>query len=157
MDTGSAGVGDRARSDGHLMTGVKLLSFSAFGKAVRGARGAALRHRLPVPDQRVGCGVPFVYFMICISELRLRRPWEREEPGILQFRMWFYPVLPMLVTAAIVAVLVSMGLRENNRIELLQCIAVRVVLTVIYFVESKTRKWVSTTLRGGAVPQLVPS
>ena len=56
----------------------------------------------------------FAYFMICISELRLRRRWEREEPGILQLRMWLYPVLPMLVTAAIVAVPVSMGLAREQ-------------------------------------------
>ena len=43
----------------------------------------------------------FVYLMICVSELKLRRVWERENPEILQFRMWLYPVLPSLVTAAI--------------------------------------------------------
>jgi len=43
------------------------------------------------------------------------------------------------VTVAIVAVLVSMGFREANRIELMQGIAVWVVLTIVYFVKKKTR------------------
>lgn len=81
----------------------------------------------------------FVYFMICISELRLRRRWEKENPGSLEFRMWLYPGLPILVTVAIVAVLVSMGFREANRIELMQGIAVWVALTVIYLVKKRTR------------------
>ncbi|MBY4575493.1 GABA permease [Gordonia paraffinivorans] len=82
----------------------------------------------------------FVYFMICISELRLRRRWEKEDPNILQFRMWLYPALPILVTVAIVTVLVSMGLREANRIELFQGLAVWVALTMIYLVRKRMQK-----------------
>lgn len=79
----------------------------------------------------------FVYFMICISELKLRREWERDCPEILQFRMWLYPVLPLLVTGAIVTVLVSMGIRDQNRVELLQGLAVWAALIVIYLVRKK--------------------
>lgn len=39
----------------------------------------------------------------------LRRRWEREEPEVFQIRMGAYPVLPLLVTGAIVAVLVAMA------------------------------------------------
>ncbi|WP_072690394.1 amino acid permease [Rhodococcus marinonascens] len=81
----------------------------------------------------------FVYFMICISELRLRRRWEKENPGMLTFRMWLYPGLPLLVTASIVTVLVSMGFREGNRVELFQGIAVWVALSIIYLIRKKIR------------------
>jgi GABA permease len=81
----------------------------------------------------------FVYLMICVSELRLRRIWERDCPEILQFRMWLYPVLPVLVTVAILAVLVSMGLRAEHRIELFQGLAVWAVLTVVYLITKWTR------------------
>ncbi|ROZ86293.1 amino acid permease [Gordonia sp. OPL2] len=81
----------------------------------------------------------FVYFMICISELKLRRQWERENPGILQFRMWLYPGLPILVTLAIVTVLVSMGIRDQNRVELIQGVAVWAALVVIYFIRKRLR------------------
>jgi GABA permease len=81
----------------------------------------------------------FVYFMICVSELRLRRKWERECPEILQFRMWLYPVLPIVVTAAIVAVLVSMGLLPGHRIELFQGLAVWAALGAVYLVMRRRR------------------
>jgi GABA permease len=96
----------------------------------------------------------FVYFMICISELRLRKIWERDCPEILQFRMWLYPVLPLLVTASIVAVLVSMGLRHDHRIELFQGLAVWAVLTVVYLVARRNRGIDPTET--GAIPSVEP-
>lgn len=79
----------------------------------------------------------FVYLMICVSELKLRRIWQRESPEKLHFKMWLYPVLPILVTVAILAVLVSMGLREANRIELFQGLAVWAALIVLYVVRRR--------------------
>jgi GABA permease len=100
----------------------------------------------------------FVYFMICVSELRLRRIWERQCPEILQIRMWWYPVLPLLVTATIVAVLVSMGLAAAHRIELLQGLAVWAVLSVIYLITRRRRSRVSPpeSREGDALP-LIPN
>ena len=51
--------------------------------------------------------------------------------------MWLYPGLPILVTTAIVAVLISMGFREANRIELMQGVAVWVVLTIVYVLRKR--------------------
>ncbi|MGF0308965.1 amino acid permease [Rhodococcus sp. IEGM1428] len=99
----------------------------------------------------------FVYFMICISELRLRRRWEKESPGILEFRMWLYPVLPLIVTVAIVAVLVSMGLREQNRIELFQGIAVWVALSIIYLLRRKFGNLRNDDVIDGRLDSTVPS
>jgi GABA permease len=56
----------------------------------------------------------FVYLMICVSQMILRRRWEREEPEVFQIRMWAYPVLPLVVTAAIIAVLVSMAFSSDS-------------------------------------------
>lgn len=95
----------------------------------------------------------FVYFMICISELRLRRKWEKESPEILTFRMWLYPVLPVLVTLTIVAVLVAMGIRETNRIELMQGLAVWAVLTVIYLLKKRRKKPAATNISQTPDPQ----
>lgn len=95
----------------------------------------------------------FVYLMICLSELRLRRRWERESPEILQFRMWLYPGLPILVTLAIIAVLVTLGIREENRVELMQGIVVWISLTVIYF--ATRRKAVDHTTEADARPKKV--
>ncbi|QZH62360.1 amino acid permease [Mycolicibacterium farcinogenes] len=97
----------------------------------------------------------FVYFMICISELRLRRIWERDCPEVLHFRMWLYPVLPIIVTAAIVTVLVSMGLRSDLRIELFQGLAVWAALSVIYLITRRRRT--TDPVRAGLTPPIEDS
>ncbi|MGW4339227.1 amino acid permease [Rhodococcus koreensis] len=82
----------------------------------------------------------FVYLMICVSELILRRRWQKESPDLLRFKMWLYPVLPILATLAIIGILVMMGIRPGNRIELLQGIAVWAALSGIYFVKNRSFK-----------------
>ena len=72
----------------------------------------------------------FVYLMICMSQMKLRGHWERE--GLLKFRMWGYPWLPMLVTAIIVAVLVGMAIDPAARMSLLQSLIAVVVILAIY-------------------------
>jgi GABA permease len=50
----------------------------------------------------------FVYLLIAISELVMRRRLERENPERLRIKMWFYPWLTYLSIAGIVAVLIAM-------------------------------------------------
>jgi GABA permease len=72
----------------------------------------------------------FVYLMICLSQLRLRRKWEQE--GRLQFKMWGHPWLPLLVTGAIVAVLVAMAFDESTRVSLWQSLLAAGVILGVY-------------------------
>lgn len=72
----------------------------------------------------------FVYLMICLSQLKLRRKWVAE--GSLKFAMWCHPWLPLLVTASIVAVLVSMAFDPAMQISLLQCLIAIVAIGVSY-------------------------
>ncbi|MCQ4125155.1 amino acid permease [Rhodococcus erythropolis] len=86
----------------------------------------------------------FVYILICVSELRLRRRWERESPEILKFRVWLYPGLPIVVTGLILVILVGMGLNEPTRAEFVQSLVALGVILVAYSVRrSRTRKVVS--------------
>src|ERR671913_2220188 len=50
----------------------------------------------------------FVYLLIAISELVMRRRLERENPEALRIKMWFYPWLTYLSIAGILAVLIAM-------------------------------------------------
>jgi GABA permease len=50
----------------------------------------------------------FVYLLIAVSELVMRRRLERDNPEALRIRMWFYPWLTYLSIAGIVAVLIAM-------------------------------------------------
>ena len=62
-----------------------------------------------------GAIILFVYLMIAISQLVLR---PKIPPERLRVKMWFYPVLTMLTIAAMIAVLVSMGIRDDTRSQL---------------------------------------
>ena len=77
----------------------------------------------------------FVYLMICLSQMVLRRRWEREEPDIFQIKMWGYPWLPALVTLAIVAVLASMAFSSDadTRTSLYQSLLAWAVFLAIFF------------------------
>ncbi|GAB6924774.1 amino acid permease [Rhodococcus erythropolis] len=86
----------------------------------------------------------FVYILICVSELRLRRRWERESPEILKFRVWLYPGLPIVVTGLILVILAGMGLNEPTRAEFVQSLVALGVILAAYGVrKSRTRKVVS--------------
>jgi GABA permease len=51
----------------------------------------------------------FVYLLIAVAELRMRRQLEREAPERLKVRMWLYPWLTWASIVAIVAVVGSMA------------------------------------------------
>jgi GABA permease len=71
----------------------------------------------------------FVYLLIAVSELVLRRRLEREAPERLQVRMWGYPYLTWFAIAAIVVVIGSMATVEEVRSQLwLGLLSVAVVL-----------------------------
>jgi GABA permease len=74
----------------------------------------------------------FVYLLISISELMMRRRLEREEPERLQLRMWFYPWLTYLSIAAIVAVLIAMVVIPEQRPLLIASVISAVVIIVAY-------------------------
>ncbi|HKS12653.1 MAG TPA: GABA permease, partial [Pseudomonas sp.] len=80
----------------------------------------------------------FVYLMICLSQIKLRRKWVAE--GSLKFAMWGHPWLPLLVTASIIAVLVSMAFDPSMRGSLLQCVIAIVAIAVSYLVLRLSRK-----------------
>src|SRR5688572_27925 len=57
----------------------------------------------------------FVYLLIAISELVMRRRIERENPERLRLKMWFYPWLTYLSIGTMVAVLVAMNFISSQR------------------------------------------
>ncbi len=57
----------------------------------------------------------FVYLLIAVSQLVMRRRLEREAPEKLELKMWFYPWLTYLSIACIVAVLIGMAVISDLR------------------------------------------
>jgi GABA permease len=81
-----------------------------------------------------GAVILFVYLLIALSQLRLRR---QTPPEGLKVRMWFFPVLTVLTAAAIVGVLVSMFLREDTRSQIILSLVSWGIVLVAYVVSRK--------------------
>ena len=78
----------------------------------------------------------FVYLLIAVSQLVLRRRLEREDPERLEVRMWAYPYLTYFTIAAIGVVIASMAFVSDVRSQLwLGLLSVGVVL-LAYVVKS---------------------
>jgi GABA permease len=74
----------------------------------------------------------FVYLLISISELVMRRRLERDAPERLQLRMWLYPWLTYLSIATIVAVLIAMAVIPEQRPLLIASVISAIVILVAY-------------------------
>jgi GABA permease len=74
----------------------------------------------------------FVYLLIAISELVMRRRLEREAPERLQIKMWFYPWLTYLSIVGIVAVLIGMAVLSDLRPLLIASLISLGVMLVAY-------------------------
>jgi GABA permease len=61
----------------------------------------------------------FVYVLIAIAELRLRRRLESERPERLRIRMWGYPWLTRLAIVGMLAIVAAMSVIPEQRISLL--------------------------------------
>jgi GABA permease len=74
----------------------------------------------------------FVYLLIAISELVMRRRLEREAPDRLILKMWLYPWLTYLSIFAMVAVLIAMAVIPDQRPLLIASVISAVVILVAY-------------------------
>lgn len=61
----------------------------------------------------------FVYLLIALAQLRLRRRLEREAPQRLRVRMWWFPWLTLLAIALMVAIIAAMAFIPDQRLPLL--------------------------------------
>ncbi|GGY22688.1 amino acid permease [Streptomyces xanthochromogenes] len=89
----------------------------------------------------VGAVLLFVWALIALSQLRLRRRIEREAPETLTLRMWAFPFLTWVALAAMAAVLVLMLFDATARPQVLWSAgATAVVLLVAGVREWRTRR-----------------
>jgi GABA permease len=80
------------------------------------------------------CGVVaiFMYVMIAVSELRVRRAIEREDPSQLTLRMWFFPYLTYAVIVAYAIVLAAMVFNADQRVQLIASVVSLIVVLIAY-------------------------
>ncbi|MEU4131062.1 amino acid permease [Streptomyces wuyuanensis] len=82
----------------------------------------------------VGAVLLFVWGLIAVSELRLRRRIEREAPETLTLRMWGFPWLTWVALAGIAAVLVLMLGDEGARPQVLWSAAATALVLLVAWV-----------------------
>ena len=76
-----------------------------------------------------GAIILFVYLIIAVSQFVLRR---RTPAAKLEVKMWGFPVLTLLTIAAIVGVLVSMGVGEDTRSQLVLSLVSLAAVLLVY-------------------------
>ncbi|MER7758244.1 amino acid permease [Streptomyces sp. NPDC097619] len=89
----------------------------------------------------VGAVLLFVWALIAVSQLRLRRRIERETPELLVLRMWAFPYLTWAALVAMAVVLVLMLFDDAARPQLLWSGgAAAAVLAVAWYRELRSRR-----------------
>jgi len=78
----------------------------------------------------------FVYLLIAVAELRLRRRLERDNPAALVAKMWAFPALTYATIAGMVAILAAMALIPDQRMPLLLGFASLGVMLAVYGVRA---------------------
>jgi GABA permease len=88
-----------------------------------------------------------VYLVICISHIQLRRKFERENPDVLQVKMWGFPYLTYLTILGILLVLISMLFFEDLRSQVTLTLLIAVLIIATYFLFQREQGRV----RGGRI------
>lgn len=76
----------------------------------------------------------FVYLLIALAQVRLRRRLEREDPESLTFKMWLFPWLSYLTIAGMATVIIAMGIDVDTREEFILSLLIFALLVGAYFV-----------------------
>src|ERR671929_1863383 len=97
-----------------------------------------------------GAIILFVYLLISLSQLRMRRTIPPER---LKVKMWFYPVLTLLTAAAIVAILVQMFIDPDTRSQILLSLLAWALVLVAYAVRRKAIGEAHRTEQGTSAEQ----
>ncbi|HET7480202.1 MAG TPA: amino acid permease [Rubrobacteraceae bacterium] len=75
----------------------------------------------------------FVYLLVALSELILRRRFEREAPERMQLKMWLYPYLTIFTIVVFVAIIISMGIIPDTRSQLALSLLSAGIVVAAYF------------------------
>jgi GABA permease len=75
----------------------------------------------------------FVYLLIALSELRLRRKLERETPERLVVRMWLFPWLTIVGIVAMAGILAAMAFIPDQRVPLAAGLGALVILVAVFW------------------------
>ncbi|MFG3254614.1 amino acid permease [Streptomyces sp. NPDC048172] len=79
----------------------------------------------------------FVYLLVALSQVRLRRRLEREDPGALTLKMWGYPYLSWFTVGAMAVVILAMAFLPDTRMDFAASALTLVVILGAYAVRRR--------------------
>ena len=74
----------------------------------------------------------FVYLLIAVSQLRLRKKLEREAPERLRIRMWCFPYLTYVAIAGMLGIVIAMAFIPDQRQPLMLGVVSLIVLMIAF-------------------------
>ncbi|WP_172461037.1 amino acid permease [Priestia endophytica] len=80
-----------------------------------------------------------VYLVIAISQLRMRRKYEKENPEALKIRMWLFPYLTYATIIAITCGIVSMAFINSLRSQFFLTLIIIILVVGSYFITRNKR------------------
>jgi aromatic amino acid permease len=88
----------------------------------------------------IGAVILVVWIFIAVSQLRLRRRLEREEPQKLVVRMWAYPWLTWVALAGMAAIFVLMAREAGTRVQLYSTGGMTLFLAAVGYLWQRSRE-----------------
>lgn len=95
----------------------------------------------------------FVYLLIALSELRLRRRLERDSPERIVIRMWLFPWLTILAIAAMLGILGAMAFIPDQRTPLITGLASLAIAVALFWLRTLAARRDAAAARALAVPE----
>jgi len=139
-----AGRGDApaaaARLDKRGVPATAILASTAFGYATVVMSYLSPDRIFAFLVNSYGTVAIFVYVLIALAELRLRRRLEREAPERLRVRMWGYPWLTRITVAGMLAILAAMAVIPDQRVSLAFGLVSAAILLGAWLVRRFTRR-----------------
>jgi GABA permease len=80
-----------------------------------------------------------VYLVIAFSQLRMRRKYEKENPGALKIRMWLFPYLTYATIITITGIFISMTFIDSLRLQFFLTLLLTILIVGSFFVLKKNK------------------
>lgn len=94
----------------------------------------------------------FVYLLIAVCQVRMRRKLEREEPEVLGLRMWLFPWSSYLTIGMMAIVVLAMGVLPGSRSQFWLSVLTFAVILAAYQVRNVHRRRRGTTAAAATEP-----
>jgi GABA permease len=121
-----------ARLDGRGVPVAAILASTAFGYVAVAMSYLSPNGVFAFLVNSYGTVAIFVYVLIAVAELKLRRRLEQEHPERLKIRMWGYPWLTRIAIAGMLAILAAMSIIPEQRVSLAFGVISAAVLLAAY-------------------------